>query len=93
MQTAFVALDEAQKVCNRRVNALEFVVIPRLEETVFPPICLSFCLFYLSFFLSGWSMFLSVFLVYRSFCLSYLSGCLSISVGLYVVYLSIYQSS
>jgi V-type H+-transporting ATPase subunit D len=34
LQTAFVALDEAQKICNRRVNALEYVVIPRLEETV-----------------------------------------------------------
>jgi len=34
LQTAFVALDNAQKLTNRRVNALEYVVIPRLEETV-----------------------------------------------------------
>jgi len=34
LQTAFVALDAAQKLTNRRVNALEYVVIPRLEETV-----------------------------------------------------------
>ena len=34
LQTAFVALEEAQKVTNRRVNALEYVVIPKLEETL-----------------------------------------------------------
>lgn len=34
LQTAFVALDAAQKLTNRRVNALEYVVIPRLDETV-----------------------------------------------------------
>eukprot|EP00802_Teleaulax_amphioxeia_P011814 Tamp_11851.p2 GENE.Tamp_11851~~Tamp_11851.p2 ORF type:complete len:194 (+),score=63.19 Tamp_11851:1265-1846(+) len=34
LQTAFVALDTAQKLTNRRVNALEYVVIPRLEDTV-----------------------------------------------------------
>jgi V-type H+-transporting ATPase subunit D len=34
LQTAFVALDAAQKLTNRRVNALEYVVIPRLEESV-----------------------------------------------------------
>ena len=34
LQTQFVTLDEVIKVTNRRVNALEFVVIPRIEFTI-----------------------------------------------------------
>ena len=34
LQTAFVTLDIAIKTTNRRVNALENVVTPRLENTV-----------------------------------------------------------
>jgi V-type H+-transporting ATPase subunit D len=34
LQTSFVTLDNAIKVTNRRVNALEKVVIPRIENTI-----------------------------------------------------------
>jgi len=34
LQTALVAIDEALRVTNRRVNALEFVVIPKIENTM-----------------------------------------------------------
>ena len=36
LQTSFVTLDEVIKTTNRRVNAIEHVIIPRYERTVRP---------------------------------------------------------
>ena len=34
LQTQFVTLDDALKTTNRRVNALEFVLLPRIKQTI-----------------------------------------------------------
>merc|ERR1719387_2680418 len=34
LQTSFVTLDEEIKMTGRRVNALEYVIIPRIEEVI-----------------------------------------------------------
>lgn len=34
MQTQFITIERVIKVTNRRVNALEFVVIPKIETTI-----------------------------------------------------------
>lgn len=34
LQTTFITLDEAIKITNRRVNGIEYVIIPRFENTI-----------------------------------------------------------
>ncbi len=38
LQTSFMVLDEVLKVSNRRVNAIEYIVIPRIEPLALLPL-------------------------------------------------------